>query len=464
MGTLPVVALALLVGGLSPGRALAATPAQHPGKPHHRAIPPSEITLTHTLSGPTAQVTMPPVGLSLEYPTMAQDLGTGACPPAALVAELRRLGSPPLSLAGASQDLTAPAGALSSQPPSWEAASLYSLPASFWSQLHCLLSAAGDPLTVGLNMKTGQLSWAQQMVAGAQSAATNGLDFSLGNEPDLYSLPNYASLSRPQGNEEAIAVNRYLQQGAYLQQALGGAAVIGPELAIAGRWRHELPRIIGQLHEQTVGVHLYPLTACGSAPTATIDELLSANAANKPRSLAWVVTVANAAKVPAIISESNSASCGGEAGVSDSPAAAVWAVRFVLSALKTGFKEVRFHSSGGPYDPFIVHGNEVLARPLQSALVALNQWLPVGATLQTVAGVRGLLATAIGASASGPQLILDNETSKPQTIVLRGAPSVRLEVLSPAAAGLQSAQVSSPSGSIKLVVASNSVLAAMSSP
>jgi hypothetical protein len=136
----------------------------------------------------------------------------------------------------------------------------------------------------------------------------------------------------------------------------------------------------------------------------------------------------------------------------------------VLSALKTGFKEVRFHSSGGPYDPFIVHGNEVLARPLQSALVALNQWLPVGATLQTVAGVRGLLATAIGASASGPQLILDNETSKPQTIVLRGAPSVRLEVLSPAAAGLQSAQVSSPSGSIKLVVASNSVLAAMSSP
>ncbi len=234
-------------------------------------------------SGPGVQVTMPPVGLSIEYPLLAQYLGAGACPPPALVAQLLQLGSPPLALAGASQDETSPSGGAPAGPgPSWAASTLYSLPASFWSQLHCLLSATGDPLTVGLNMKTGQLSWAQQMVAGAQSAATNGLDFSLGNEPDLYSLPNYASLSRPQGNEEAIAVNRYLQQGSYLQQALGGAPVIGPELAIAGRWRHELPRIIGQLHEQTVGVHLYPLTACGSAPTATIDELLSANAAGAP--------------------------------------------------------------------------------------------------------------------------------------------------------------------------------------
>jgi hypothetical protein len=206
----------------------------------------------------------------MEYPLMAQDLGAGECPPPNLVAELRRLGSPPLALAGVSQDLTAPSGALSSQPPSWEQASLYSLPTTFWSQLHCLLSDTGDPLTAGLNMKTGQLSWAQQMVAGAQSAATNGLDFSLGNEPDIYSVPNYASLSKPQSDGEAIAVNRYLQLGTYLQQATGSAPVIGPELAIAARWRHELPRVISQLHEQTVGVHLYPLTACGSTKTATI--------------------------------------------------------------------------------------------------------------------------------------------------------------------------------------------------
>ena len=351
---------------------------------------------------------MAPVGLSLEYPVMAQDLGAGACAPPALITELQQLGSPPLALAGVSQDMTVPSGVLPSPSQSWEAATLYTLPASFWNQLHCLLSSTHDPLTVGLNARTGALSWAAQMVAGAQSAATNGLDFSLGNEPDLYDLPNYAALDKPQAGEEAAAVNTYLQVAEQLQPALGGAPVIGPELARPAHWQHELPRLISQLHEQTVGVHLYPLTTCATPKAVTIPGLLSAQAADTPRSLAWVVADASAAQAPAIISEANSASCGGVTGVSDSPAAAVWAVRFVLSALKTGFHEVRFHFSGGPYDPFIVHGEEVLSRPLDSALVALNQWLPVGASLRTLV-VRGLVATAVAQPTGTSLLLLDNE-------------------------------------------------------
>jgi hypothetical protein len=336
---------------------------------------------------------------------------------------------------------------------------MYSLPATFWSQLHCLLSEAGDPLTAGIDMKNGQPSWAAQMAAGAQSAATNGLDFSLGNEPDLYNLPNYAELSKPQADEELLAVNRYLQLATALQQAIGGAPVIGPELAISARWRHQLPRVLGQLHDTTVGVHLYPLTACGSAQNATIKELLSERAAIAPHSLAWVVADANAAHAPAILSESNSASCGGQEGVSDSPAAAVWAVRFVLAALKTGFREVRFHFNNGPYDPFIVHGSEVLDRPLDSALAGLNEWLPVGTSLQTISGVRGLVATAVNGPAGKPQLILDNETAKAQTVVLRGQPTVHIEVLSAAGAGLKTAPLTSPQDRIKLIVQSSTVVA-----
>lgn len=462
----------LLIAGLYFGsdwiasRAVAETSTpQSKAPPHrHKTLPPSEITLPHSLAGgPALQITVPPVGLSVEYPVMAQDLGSGACPPAALVAELRKLGSPPLELGGASQDLTAPNGALPSPPSSWETASLYSLPAAFWSQLHCLLSETADPLTAGINMKTGQLPWAAQMAAGAQSAATNGLDFSLGNEPDIYSLPNYSELSKGQADEEVLAVSRYLQLATSLQQAIGGAPVIGPELAIAARWQHQLPRIISQLHDTTVGVHLYPLSACGSAQDATVRELLSARSAELPHSLAWVVADANAAHVPAILTESNSASCGGKDGVSDSPAAAVWAMRFVLTSLKTGFREVRFHFSGGPYDPFIVHGSEVLARPLESALVALNEWLSAGTSLQTIAGVRGLVATAVSGAVGKPQLILDDETSKAQTVVLRGEPSVNIDVLSSTSAGLHTTELSSSQDRIKLVVQSNSVVAVLPS-
>ncbi len=414
-------------------------------------------------SGPGVEVTMPPVGLSIEYPLLAQDLGTGACPPPALASQLLQLGSPPLALAGASQDMTLPSGVSASPSPSWEAATLYPLPASFWSQLHCLLSAAKDPLTAGLNLKTGDLSWATQMVAGAQSAATNGLEFSLGNEPDLYELPNYASLGNKLSQQEDLAaINLYLRLASDLRPAIGSSALLGPELAAAKHWQNQLPGVIAQLHDQTVGVHLYPFSACKDPRAATIPGLLSAGAGESPRSLAWVVADATAAGVPAIISEANSVSCGGIAGVSNSPASAVWAVRFVLNALKTGFREVRFHLSGGSYDPFVVEGEEIVDRPLESALVALNQWLPVGSSLRTVSAVKGLVTTAVSGDPGGPGVILDNERVRAQNVVLAAAHTLAVAVLSAKQAGLVRETLPARHGRVKLRVAGNSVVAVLS--
>jgi hypothetical protein len=456
--------LALLLGGLASGPALAAR--GHAGAvvaSHAKPPRPVEVTLPHAFQGPSAQVTMAPVGLSFEYSAMAEDLGAGPCPPPALVSALQELGSPPLSLAGDSQDMTVPAGALSGPPTSWETATLYQLPAAFWSQLHCLLSASADPLTVGLNLKSGQLAWAQQMVAGAQSAATNGLNFSIGNEPDLYYLPNYAALAKPQADEAAALASLYTQVVSSLLPALGGAPLIGPELAAPGRWRGQLPRVIAELHDQIVGIHAYPLSACVTPRAVTIAGLLSAGAADEPRDLQWVVADADAAGVPAIISEANSASCGGREGVSDSPAAAVWAVRFVLSALESGFREVRFHFSGDPYDAFVVRGAEVLDQPLDSALVALNRWLPVGSTLQGLSGLRGLVGVAVSGSATAAELILENESARTQTVVLRTAQSVRVQALSATRAGLRATQLSPRHGRIALHLAANSVLAVLPS-
>jgi hypothetical protein len=406
---------------------------------------------------------MPPVGLSIEYPVMAKDLGTGACPPAALVAELLRLGSPPLALAGASQDLTAPGGALDGPPASWWTATLYTLPGGFWGQLGCLLAATKDPLTVGLNLKSGELSWATQMVAGAQGAATNGLEFSLGNEPDLYELPNYSSLGDKLSQQEDLtAVNLYLQLATALRPAIGAFPLLGPELAAARHWRTQLPAVIEQLHEQTVGVHLYPLSACKDPHGATIRGLLSPGVADAPQSLAWVVADARAAGVPAIISEANSASCGGVGGVSDSPASAIWAVRFVLSALEAGFREVRFHISGGSYDPFILDGEQIVDQPIDSALVALNKWLPVGSSFRAVTSKHGLLTTAVSGDPGGPTLIFDNERAHAQTVVLAATQSVVVAVLSPARAGLLTERITARHGRVKLRIESNSVVAALS--
>jgi hypothetical protein len=455
-------------GGSVVAGALAATPAGGPvgaGSSSRgeagAAAATMAVELVHGVpTGPTIPITMQPVGLSLEYPVMAQDLGAGPCPPPALATELEKLGSPPISLAGDSQDLTAPSGVLNAPYSSWETAVLYSLPANFWSQLQCLLSAAKDPLTVGMNLKTGQLAWATQIAAGAQSAATNGLAFSLGNEPDLYDLPNYSALGKPQS--AAAAASLYLQLATYLRPAIGGAPLVGPELASAEHWRSELPQLIAALHIQTVGVHAYPLSVCGSPHAATVSGLLSPRVADSPSSLAWVVADANAAGVPAILSEANSVSCGGKSGVSDSPASAVWAVRFVLSALKIGLREVRFHFAGGAYDPFVVRGQEVIDRPLDSAMVALNQWLPVGASLQSLTVGKGLVATAVSGPAAPVQLILDNERARAQQVVLRSESSIHVAVFSATRAGLATQTLTPRKGRAKLTMGGNSVVAVLS--
>jgi hypothetical protein len=239
--------------------------------------------------------------------------------------------------------------------------------------------------------------------------------------------------------------------------------VIGPEISRPARWRYVLPRVVGALHAQTVGVHLYPLTDCRSPREVTVRGLLSSKVADSPARLSWVVSQAQAAGLPAIISEANSASCGGLAGVSDSPAAAVWAARFVLAALKTGFREVRFHFAGDPYDPFVVSGATVLTRPLESALVALNQWLPVGSSLRTVPGVRELVASAAHQPAGGNVLILDNERARARPVVIRNAHRVHVAILSPAHAGLITETLSA-TGHLELTIPGNTVLAISSVP
>jgi hypothetical protein len=168
--------------------------------------------------------------------------------------------------------------------------------------------------------------------------------------------------------------------------------------------------------------------------------------------------------MPAILSEANSVSCGGVSGVSDSTASAVWAVRFVLSALTTGFREVRFHSSGNSYDPFVVRGAEVLARPLAGAISALNRWMAPGATVHTVRGVHELLATAIRQPAGGVVLILDNERPHARPVVLHAAGNVGVEGFLSGRAGSLAETLAPTHSRIKLSIPANSVYALSFAP
>ncbi len=106
-------------------------------------------------------------------------------------------------------------------------------------------------------------------------------------------------------------------------------------------------------------------------------------------------------------------------------------MRFVLSALETGFAEVRFHFSGDPYDPFYLRNGEVVRRPIETAMVALNQWLPVGATLRVLPARKGVAATAIAAPGAQPLVVLDNTLRKTSKLLLSGPAPIGTQVFSP---------------------------------
>jgi hypothetical protein len=123
------------------------------------------------------------------------------------------------------------------------------------------------------------------------------------------------------------------------------------------------------------------------AQRVTAKSLLSRHASVEPvKERAWLLDIATAVHRPAVISESNSASCGGQPGVSDAPVASIWAVRFVLASELAGFEQVRFHSAGTSYDPF-TFGTDgtVTRRPLATALFFLHRWIPVGSRITSSA-------------------------------------------------------------------------------
>src|SRR4029077_19270886 len=69
------------------------------------------------------------------------------------------------------------------------AAYRYDIAPSFWTTLGCLARETGGQVTVGLNFATNTLADQRATIAAAQSAiGAAQLSFSLGNEPDLYTI------------------------------------------------------------------------------------------------------------------------------------------------------------------------------------------------------------------------------------------------------------------------------------
>jgi len=309
------------------------------------------------------------VGISLEVSTAGQGIGafapggetTASAPPVAEYALgtpekpneaffqfMRNLGPGVLRMGGNSQDNTCwdPAAA---PHPDWCKAEISKADFALYSRA---AKESGWRLIVGINLKQNSSEWALEEVTQALAPAikpgeTVGLE--IGNEPDLFSRDG----SRPKTYSPADHAKDFLAyRDAFAKNATARQyGIVGPATCCAWRNAQDLGVFIdgvGASNLNLISIHNYPLTTCNGR-TVTVQQLLAPETITRfdgqMRSLA---AAAHDRKLPIVLAETNSASCGGMPGVSNAFAAALWGMSTLYSAVEDGLSGVNFHISYRP--------------------------------------------------------------------------------------------------------------------
>ncbi|KAI1310765.1 glycoside hydrolase superfamily [Xylaria venustula] len=124
--------------------------------------------------------------------------------------------------------------------------------------------------------------------------------------------------------------------------------------------------------------HLYPQSACDTARWYRMRlDLLSDHAVLWKNVSQYIpqVAAADAAGAPLVMGETNSISCSGRSGISDTFGAALWGVDYVLTAASIGFRKLYFHlgaqSEYSSFTPLPYESkNETLASGIRAGFYA----------------------------------------------------------------------------------------------
>lgn len=233
-------------------------------------------------------------------------------------------------------------------------------------------STQGSRLILGLNLGQNNPALAKDFAQAALAGLPSGKIhlFELGNEPDIFAAHAYpvdpvtgqTTFIRP----AAYSFTDYLGEFDTFATALQGLSqpisLGGPIFTTtAYGWMQYLPSFLAAQAPRIKAVtyHRYPLSACswstpGSPTDPTVANLLTDKSSQSlAQAVVPFVAQASSYRKPLRISEINSVSCGGKAGVSNSFASALWATDVMFNFAKVGVEGVNFHSgSGASYTPF----------------------------------------------------------------------------------------------------------------
>ena len=263
--------------------------------------------------------------------------------------------------------------------------------------------------------------------------------FEIGNEPDVYNRQVWGV--RLQGNRTATGVlPSSLTAGTYaamfaadarsLQTVAPNVALQGPALADPRLSRGWISRLLAGRHPRldAVSVHVYPYTACarpGGAAYPTIGKLLGSRTTTRmANAVAPAVRLARRSALPVRVSEFNSVTCGGVAGVSNSFATALWAPSALFAFIRAGVSSADLHVRAFSINaPFGLARAGVIPRPLLYGLILFTRMLRRGSRLARVRvqapADAPLRVWAVRQTGHRLSVLLIDRTARPARVIMR---------------------------------------------
>jgi hypothetical protein len=316
-------------------------------QPTATASAPAGITV-----GPASAIAIPDGFLGLSFELTALQTYAGKDPAALnpiflqLIRNLTPGQQPVLRIAGDSTDWTWYPVPGMKRPP-WVR---YTLTPGWLSVAHGLASALNARLILGINLEADSAriadAEAAAMVNGIGALSIEALE--LGNEPELYGSFNWYRNARGAGvlgRGPGYDFATFSRQFGAVARTLSGAPVAGPSIG-SPVWSRSLGAFATANHEVSLlTLHRYPLKRCEATTRVTPAELLAESSTRGvAASLAPEVAAARRAGHPLRIDETNSISCGGERGVSNTFASALWALDALFATANAGVSGVNVHT------------------------------------------------------------------------------------------------------------------------
>ncbi len=344
------------------------------------------------------------LGLSLEYAAVAHYAGSDPqrVDPV-LVQLIRNLApgqAPSLRIGGDSTDWTWwPVPGLARPP-----GVTFTLDQRYLAVLRTLADETGARLLLGINFEadSGEVAAAEaRALTGALgSARVQALE--LGNEPELYgAFPWYhtADGRGVRGRPQSYDFASYKRDFAAIAAALPTSPLAGPSLSGTG-WTTELAQFLAAVpHLAVVTLHKYPMQLCyvsrASPRYPSVANLLSDNASRgMAAGLEPYVAIAHARGFPLRLDELNSVACGAVPAVSQTFAAALWALDTSFELVRAGFDGINFHTfPGAGYELFRLSSAsgrwQATVSPQYYGLLMFARATPPGSRLLPVSGSGG---------------------------------------------------------------------------